>query len=227
MRAFRRSARLCPWPTARFTLPRWAGRWRSGRRARRRQPRRPLPAGAVTGPHHDASRWKRAQAGPELKPPQPDAAKQQAQQQPATPQVTTQFTPAVDYSGIEKSAVYRINPDNTVETAVDFQGRERLRPVAASRPAVLFSTDGNGRIYGLAPDRKVTLLVQTNEGEATRLLAADRAVLAAYRQHGAHLPARRCLLRKRHLRIPGVRHRQHGPMGEPELARRSSRPGRP
>ena len=44
---------------------------------------------------------------PKLQQPQPSA--------PA-PQVTTQFTPTVDVSGVGKSAVYRINPDNTVET---------------------------------------------------------------------------------------------------------------
>ncbi|HWQ54981.1 MAG TPA: hypothetical protein VN442_14945 [Bryobacteraceae bacterium] len=119
-----------------------------------------------------------AQAGPELKPPQPDAAKQQPQQQPVTPQVTTQFTPAVDYSGIEKSAVYRINSDNTVET-VWTSKEENAYDLLQLPDRLLISTDGNGRVYALAPDRKVTLLVQTNEGEATRLLAADRAVLAA------------------------------------------------
>jgi outer membrane protein assembly factor BamB len=53
-----------------------------------------------------------AQAGPEIKP-QPDPAKTAPL---APPPVTTTFTPTVDVSGVEKSAVYRINPDNTVET---------------------------------------------------------------------------------------------------------------
>ena len=44
---------------------------------------------------------------------------------------------------------------------------------------MLFSTDLNGRIYGLAPDRRVTLVAQTNEGETTRLLPSDHSVLAA------------------------------------------------
>ena len=34
-------------------------------------------------------------------------------------------------------------------------------------------------MYAIAPDRQVTLLVETNEGEATRLLPAGRDVLAA------------------------------------------------
>ena len=44
---------------------------------------------------------------------------------------------------------------------------------------ILFSTDQDGRIYGLAPDRRVTLVTQTNEGETTRLLPGDHSVLAA------------------------------------------------
>ena len=53
-----------------------------------------------------------AQAGLDVKP-KADPAKQTAQ--PAT-QVTAQISPALDVSGVEKSAIYRIHPDNTVET---------------------------------------------------------------------------------------------------------------
>ncbi len=112
----------------------------------------------------------------EIKPPDP-------KQQPApaaTPaqQVTTQFTPVVDVSGVEKSAVYRINPDNTVETLWSSK-EENVYDLLALEKQVLFSTDQDGRIYGLAPDRRVTLVTQTNEGETTRLLPADHSVLAA------------------------------------------------
>src|SRR6185312_12739800 len=44
---------------------------------------------------------------------------------------------------------------------------------------ILFSTDQKGRIYSLSPDRRVTLLSQTNESETVRLLPADRSILAA------------------------------------------------
>ncbi len=44
---------------------------------------------------------------------------------------------------------------------------------------LLFSTDMNGRIYGLSRDRKITLVLQTNEGEATRLLPSAGSVLVA------------------------------------------------
>jgi hypothetical protein len=44
---------------------------------------------------------------------------------------------------------------------------------------VLFSTDQNGRVYRLTPDRKLSLVAQTNEGEAIRLLADGAASLIA------------------------------------------------
>jgi len=119
-----------------------------------------------------------AQAGPgnEIKPPEPKTT--QTPSVPSTPQVSTQFNPVVDVSGVEKSALYRINPDNTVETLWSSK-EENVYDVLALERQILFSTDENGRIYGLSPDRRVTLVAQTNEGETTRLLASDRSVLAS------------------------------------------------
>ena len=117
-------------------------------------------------------------AGPggEIKP--PAAGPQGTPQAPASPQVSTQFTPAVDLSNVEKSAVYRINPDNTVETLWSSK-EENVYDVLALEKQVLFSTDLEGRIYGLAPDRRVTLVTQTNESQTTRLLPSDHSILAA------------------------------------------------
>ncbi len=84
----------------------------------------------------------------------------------------------VDLSGVEKSAVYRINPDNTVETLWSSK-EENVYDLLALEKQILFSTDQDGRIYGLAPDRRVTLVTQTNEGQTTRLLPSDHSVLAA------------------------------------------------
>lgn len=116
----------------------------------------------------------------EIKPPDPT----KPQQPPAganassTPQVSTQFTPVVDVSGVEKSALYRINPDNTVETLWSSK-EENVYDVLALEKQILFSTDQDGRIYGLAPDRRVTLVTQTDESETTRLLPGDHSVIAA------------------------------------------------
>jgi hypothetical protein len=112
----------------------------------------------------------------EIKP--PEAAKPQSPAPVSTPQVSTQFTPVADVTGVDKSAVYRINPDNTVETLWSSK-EENVYDLLALEKQILFSTDNNGRIYGLAPDRRVTLVAQTNEGETTRLLPSDHSVLAA------------------------------------------------
>jgi sugar lactone lactonase YvrE len=116
----------------------------------------------------------------EIKPPDPTKPPQIQAGAPAntTPQVSTQFTPVVDASGVEKSAVYRINADNTVETLWSSK-EENVYDLLALEKQILFSTDQDGRIYGLAPDRRVTLVTQTNEGETTRLLPGDHSVLAA------------------------------------------------
>lgn len=117
--------------------------------------------------------------GTEIKPPDPKQAQGAAAGATAsTPQVSTQFTPVVDVSGVEKSALYRINPDNTVETLWSSKD-ENVYDVLALERQILFSTDQNGRIYGLSPDRRVTLVAQTNEGETTRLLPSNHSVIAA------------------------------------------------
>ncbi|HUE04587.1 MAG TPA: hypothetical protein VMR62_33860 [Bryobacteraceae bacterium] len=107
---------------------------------------------------------------------QSDPSKQT--QSSSTAQVTTQFTPTPDLAGVERSAIYRINPDNTVETLWSSK-EENVYDLLALPNQLLFSTDSNGRIYGLSHDRKITLVMQTNEGEATRLLPAPGSVLVA------------------------------------------------
>ncbi len=114
-------------------------------------------------------------AGPEIKAP---AAAPPAAPAAATPSVSTTYTPVVDLSGVEKSAVYRINPDNTVETLWSSK-EENVYDLLALEKQILFSTDQDGRIYGLAPDRRITLVTQTNEGQTTRLLPSDHSILAA------------------------------------------------
>ena len=117
-----------------------------------------------------------ANPGAEIKPGDP---KQPPQPVPAAaPQVNSQFAPVVDMSGVEKSAVYRINPDNTVETLWSSK-EENVYDLLALEKQILFATDEEGRIYGLTPDRRVTLVAQTNEGETTRLLPSDHSILAA------------------------------------------------
>jgi hypothetical protein len=116
-----------------------------------------------------------AQAGTDIKPPE---AKPQSQQPAAAPQVPAPAAQLTDVSGVEKSAVYRINPDNTVETLWTSK-EENVYDLLALQNQVLFSTDQNGRIYGLAPDLRVTLVTETSDGETTRLLPSEHSILAA------------------------------------------------
>ena len=115
-----------------------------------------------------------AQAGPDIKPqPSPSSATGVVTAAP----VTTSFAPANEVSGVEKSAVYKINPDNTVETLWSSK-EENVYDLLPWKGQLLLATDANGRVYRLSPDRKLTLVAQTNEAEATRLVASGDSILA-------------------------------------------------
>jgi hypothetical protein len=116
-----------------------------------------------------------AQANPggEIKPPDP-----RQQQATAASSSTTAVTPVTEVPGVDKSAVYRINPDNTVETLWTSK-EENVYDLLALEKQILFSTDQNGRIYGIGPDLRLTLVAETSEGETTRLLPSHHSVVAA------------------------------------------------
>jgi hypothetical protein len=80
---------------------------------------------------------------------------------------------------VEKSALYRINPDLTVETLWSSKDENAYSLAVQPDGRIVLATDGQGRIYRLNSDRKPALLVQTNEGEATRLLVTTGGLLAA------------------------------------------------
>jgi hypothetical protein len=85
--------------------------------------------------------------------------------------------PIIEVSGVEKSALFRIHPDNTVEKLWSSK-EENLYDLLLAGRDVLFTTDRKGRIYRLTEDRKETLIAQTNEGEATRILSGPAGLLA-------------------------------------------------
>lgn len=97
---------------------------------------------------------------------------------PAAAPVTPPAGPGIEVTGVEKSALYRINPDNTVETLWT-STEENAYDLTADGDALLFSTDGQGRVYRLGLDRKLTLVAQTNESEAIRLLRREKQMLVA------------------------------------------------
>ncbi len=111
-----------------------------------------------------------AQGGVEVKP-RPETAR------PAAPLVAAP-APVLDVSGVEKSALYRIDPDHTVETLWSSRD-ENVYDFLVASGQIVFSTDAQGRVYRLSADRKATMVAQTNEGEALRLLSTRRGLLAA------------------------------------------------
>jgi sugar lactone lactonase YvrE len=88
-------------------------------------------------------------------------------------------SPLTEIPGVDKSAVYRINPDGTVETLWTSKEENVYSLAAQPNGSLYFSTDGQGRLYRLGADRKAALLVATNEGEATRLLESPDGLVAA------------------------------------------------
>ena len=99
--------------------------------------------------------------------------------QSATQQTTTAATPAVEIPGVDKSAIYRINPDNTVETLWTSKDENIYDLALRPNGDIVFATDVQARIYSLGADRKPALIIQANEGEATRLLESGGSLLAA------------------------------------------------
>ena len=114
-----------------------------------------------------------AQGGLDL--PKTDASKPA---QPQTPQVTTQFAPVSEFPGVEKSALYKIAPDNLVETIWSSK-EENIYDFVAAGDQILLATDAMARVYRLSPDGKATLLAQLNEGEATRLIESPEGIVVA------------------------------------------------
>ena len=118
----------------------------------------------------------------DVKPPDPTkpnaAAAAPAAAMPATATTATAAAGAVEVTGVEKSAIYKIHPDNTVETMWSSK-EENVYDLLPTGNQLMFSTDANGRIYRLSSDRRLTLVLQTNEGAATRLLPSAGGMLAA------------------------------------------------
>ncbi len=86
-------------------------------------------------------------------------------------------SPVVEVSGVEKSAIYRISPDRTVETLRSSKD-DNVYDLLLDGDTLLFSTDEHGRIYRWA-DHSVTLLAEPGVGETTRLLKSGAMLYGA------------------------------------------------
>ncbi len=115
-----------------------------------------------------------AQAGlvPAPKPEAPKPAATAAAPTVIAPQTSAETT------GVDKSALYKINADNTVETLWSSK-EENAYDLALSGGNLVFITDAQGRIYKLDRERKPALIAQANEGDATRLIESRNGLLAA------------------------------------------------
>jgi hypothetical protein len=116
-----------------------------------------------------------AQAGADLKPAPTEVKPQTQNSQPLQPPTAA----ATETTGVEKSAIYRINPDNTVDTLWSSKEENVYDILLQPNGALDFGTDENARIYRLTADHKLTLIAQTNDGEIVRLLNHNNAILAA------------------------------------------------
>jgi hypothetical protein len=118
-----------------------------------------------------------ADAGGDIKPNPPTPAK--PQENAPAPAVTTTTAVTPDTTPVEKSAIYRINADNTVDTLWSSKEENVYDILTGADGQLYFGTDASGRIYRLSADRKLTLVAQTNEAQATRLLQWKGALLTA------------------------------------------------
>jgi len=92
-------------------------------------------------------------------------------------------TSTTELTGVERSALYRIQPDNTVETLWSSKEENLYDFTPEANGSLLLLTDAEGRVYRLDPrpggSRDVALIAQLNESDATRLLSSARGVMAA------------------------------------------------
>jgi hypothetical protein len=120
-----------------------------------------------------------ADAGGDLKPNPPAPVKPQEPVPAPAVNATAAATTDTTTNQVEKSAIYRINPDNTVDTLWSSKEENVYDILPSGDGFIFFSTDASGRIYKLTDDHKLTLVSQTNESEATRLLPTGNSLLVA------------------------------------------------
>ena len=85
--------------------------------------------------------------------------------------------------GVERSAIYRINADNTVETLWSSK-EENVYDLALDGGRILLATDREGRIYSMDSRGRANLLAETAQGQTTRLLTDGEGFLAATGNEG-------------------------------------------
>lgn len=95
-----------------------------------------------------------------------------------TPVTTGAIGATTEIAGADKSAIYCIHPDRTVETLRSSKD-DNVFDLMLEGSKLLFSTDQEGRLYQLEPDRRVTLVAELGDSEAVRLIRRGTDLLAA------------------------------------------------
>jgi len=110
--------------------------------------------------------------------PKPDPTKPTTGTSPISAPATT-----TEVSGVERSALYKILPDNTIETLWTSKDENIYDVVPDAGGTLTFLTDAQGRVYRLDPrpdrTRDAVLVAQTNEADVTRLSTSPRGILVA------------------------------------------------
>jgi hypothetical protein len=130
------------------------------------------PATAVPQVTTTITVTEEAQGGLDLKP------KASAPAAVAAPAVNaTAVSSTLDVPGLDRSAVYRMNADLTVDQ-IYVTKEESLYDLAEQGGAIYFSTDRQGRLYRLEENRAATLWSETGEAELGRILPQGKGWLA-------------------------------------------------
>ncbi|MDQ2844586.1 MAG: hypothetical protein M3Y72_26775 [Acidobacteriota bacterium] len=82
-----------------------------------------------------------------------------------------------EVSGVEKSAIYRLRTNGSVET-IRSSKEDNVYALLLDGTSLLFSTDDHGRIYRFA-DGRTSLLAEPGSGETTQLLKVGSTLYAA------------------------------------------------
>jgi hypothetical protein len=102
---------------------------------------------------------------------------------PSGASAATSNPAVVEVGGVEKSALYRINLDRTVETLRNSKEDNVYDLRLDSDGSLIFSTDDRGRIYRWS-DNHITLLAEPGDGETTRLLQSGNDLVAGLSNPG-------------------------------------------
>lgn len=85
------------------------------------------------------------------------------------PAATTTAAPSLEIPGLDRSAIYRLNSDATVD-AIYITKEESIFDLSLRESQLYFTSDNHGRLYRLEADRQPTLLAESGENELSRLL---------------------------------------------------------